>query len=91
MGQTLELSWSVPSSLCETVRVMVVGLEGLVTVYSPAPRPLQDADFIMRSVGRDMWSSPDDFQGHVLVGRAEKESSKNEKVRLDSLVLFLYI
>lgn len=84
MGQTLELSWSVPSSLCETVRVMVVGLEGLVTVYSPAPRPLQDADFIMRSVGRDMWSSLEDFQGNGLVGRAEKESSTSEKVWIDS-------
>lgn len=39
--------------------MMVVGLEGLVTVYSPASssRPLQDANIILQSVGKDLWPS----------------------------------
>ncbi|XP_054263753.1 uncharacterized protein LOC128987082 [Macrosteles quadrilineatus] len=60
--QTVDLSVRLPGPhACTTVRVMVVGVDGLVTVYSPASRPRQqDADVIMRSLGRELWTPPQD-------------------------------
>lgn len=59
MTQTLQLGWTIPSpEECGAVRVMVVGPLGLVTVYSPAPGPLQDAGIILQSVGKDLWNTP---------------------------------